>query len=190
MSVLSDLLDFVKTREPDGASFGEIQGYLEITDKIEVRNLINEALDKNYLVKLGERRGTRYICRSGASVTDDNEDVPIIGNKALETYLNDATPVYDAIVVHIENIVTIKNPEKLLDFLKNGRKIITYVISFDHEKKRNVIAETTEMIRMNYFVIKAKEFTIEKFDEITGKKEIIGGGDYEELREELLINLR
>ena len=64
------------------------------------------------------------------------------------------------------------------------------MISFDHEKKRNVIAETTEMIRMNYFVIKAKEFTIEKFDEITGKKEIIGGGDYEELREELLINLR
>lgn len=189
MSLLSDLLDFVKTRMPDGASFSEIQGYLEIGDKEEVRNLINDGLNKSYLTKTGQKRSTRYLTiEGGGKPSEDNEDVPVVAGKALEVYLNDATPIHGAVITHIESIVTFKKPINLKEFIQNGRKIISYVISYDHDQKRNVIAEKTELVRMNYFAIKS-EFIIEKFDQMTGKKEILSFPDYDELREELRLQL-
>jgi hypothetical protein len=176
---------------PDGVSFSEIQGYLEIGDKEEVRNLITEGMNKNYLTKTGEKRGTRYLVIEGESKpssSDDNEDVPIIAGKALEVYLNDATPIHGANIIHIENIVKFIKPKNLKEFIQNGRKIISYLISYDHEQKKNVISEKTELMRMNYFAIKS-DFIIEKFDQITLKKEILTFPGYEELREELIINL-
>jgi hypothetical protein len=174
---------------PDGVSFSEIQGYLEIGDKEEVRNLVNEGLSKNYLTKIGEKRGTRYlIIEGGGKPSDNNEDVPVVAGKALEVYLNDDTPIHGAVITHIESIVTFKKPINLKEFIQNGRKIISYVIAYDHDQKRNVIAEKTELVRMNYFAIKS-EFIIEKFDQLTGKKEILSFPGYEELREELRLQL-
>jgi hypothetical protein len=187
MSLLNDLLEFVKTRMPDGTSFKEIQEYLEIEDKVEVRNLIDDALNRNMITKTGERRGTRYLARDGATVQDDSEIVPDIQNKALDTYLNDPTPVHDAIIVHSENIVPFKNPKTLNEFIKNGRKITTFVVSYDYEKKKNVIFDTSSMMRMNYFVIRFSEQVIEKFDQITGKKELIDFDNFDGLRELLTI---
>jgi hypothetical protein len=196
LSLLSDLIDFVKTR-PEGTSFSEIQGYLEIEDKEEVRNLISDGLNKNYLTKTGEKRGTRYLANKNSgspssspssNPSDDNDDVPIIAGKALEVYLNDATPIHGAVITHIENIVKFMKPKNLSQFIQNGRKIISYLISYDHEQKKNVISEKTEITRMNYFAIKS-EFIIEKFDQISGKKEILSFPDYEELREELRLQL-
>ena len=191
MSQLNDLLDFIKTRMPEGVTFGEVQSYLEIEDKVEVRNLLTEALDKNIITKIGERRATHYVARADAVIAAiDEDDDSIIGNKALETYLLDTTPVHEAVIVHIENIVKFKTPKTLLQFIQNGRRIITYIINYDRDKKKNVVTEKTEIVRMNYFSIRGKEFIIEKFDQIANKKEIIPGGSYEELREELTINLK
>jgi hypothetical protein len=189
LSLLSDLLDFVKTRLPEGASFSEIQGYLEINDKEELRNLITEAMNKNYLTKSGEKRGTRYLTIEGkGKPSEDSEDVPVIAGKALEVYLNDATPIHGAVITHIENIVTFKTPKNLCQFIQNGRKIISYLISYDHEQKKNVIIEKTELTRMNYFSIK-ENFTIEKFDQLTGQKELLSYPDYDELRDDLRLQL-
>jgi len=175
---------------PDGVSFREIQGYLEIEDKDEARNLINDALNKNLITKFGEKRATRYISRAGAIVTDDIADNPPVENKALETYLNDAAPVYDAVIVHIENIVKFKDSKTLLEFIQNGRKTITFIISWDHERQRNVIKETNEMIRMNYFTIKDDGCVIEKHDQLTGTNELLAFPDYEEAREQLRLMIR
>ena len=189
MSLLSDLLDFVKTRMPDGVSFSEIQGYLEINDKEEVRNLITEATNKNYLTKKGEKRGTRYLVIEGSGKpSEDNEDVPVVAGKALEVYLNDSTPIHGAVIIHTESIINFKKPKNLKEFIQNGRKIISYMIDFDHDQKRNVISEKTELIRMNYFAIKS-DFIIEKFDQATGKKEILSYPGYEELRDDLRLQL-
>lgn len=189
MSLLSDLLDFVKTRLPEGATFGEIQGYLEVSDKEELRNLINEAMNKNYLTKTGEKRGTRYlVIEGGGKPSDSNEDAPIVAGKALEIYLNDPTPIHGAVITHIENIENFKKPKNLCEFIQNGRKIISYLISYDHEQKKNIIAEKTELTRMNYFAIRNND-TIEKFDQYTNTKEILSYPDYEELREDLRLQL-
>ena len=193
MSQLSDLLDFVKSRMPDGTSFSEIQGYLEIEDKVEVRNLINDALNKCYLAKTGEKRGTRYLAADGAKnhPVDDEDDDPPITNKGLEVYLNDATPIHDAVIVHTENIIKFKKPTNLKEFIQNGTKIISYLICYHKEKQKNVVAEVTEIIRMNRFVIKVadREPIIEKYDEVSGKSEIMTFPSYEELREELRLQL-
>ena len=192
--MLSDLLDFVRTRNADGgASFSEIKGYLEIEDKVECHNLIEEAVNKNLLTFTGERRGKKYQTRNsvtGATVTDDNGDLPYIDNKALETYLTDPTPVHDAIITHIENIVKFKEPINLLQFIQNGRTIKTYTINFDHEKKKNVISDVSEMIRMNYFVIRIQDLSIEKVYQITGQKDLLEYPEYEELREDLRLMLK
>ena len=188
--MLSDLLDFVKTRSEDGATLGEIQSFLEIEDKVEAKNLINNALNRNLISKTGEKRGTRYLPVSGAeSSEEDNDKLPPIGNNSLDTYLNDATPLHDAVITHIENILPFKKPNNLNEFIQNGRKIISYYINYDYDKKRNVITETQEVQRMNHFVIKENGCVIEKFNQITGITERISFPSYEELREELRLML-
>lgn len=191
MSMLSDLLDFVKTRMPDGASFSEVQGFLEIEDKTEVKNLLNDALNKNIITKTGEKRGTRYLSREGATVSVDNPDVPLYDSKALDAYLNDSTPIHGAIITHIENIIKFNKPHNLREFIQNGRKIVSSTIDYDYDTKRNRVTEVNEVIRMNYFVVRNnnQECCIEKFNQSNGKKEVIPFPGYEELREELRLLL-
>jgi hypothetical protein len=203
LSLLSDLIDFVKTR-PEGTSFSEIQGYLEIEDKEEVRNLITDSLNKNYLIKTGEKRGTRYLIgkksatpsKDGSQTSDsisesNNESVQHNTSKALEVYLNDTTPIHGAVITSIQNICKFTNPKNLCQFIQNGRLIRSSVISYDHEQKKNVIVEQTELIRMNYFHIKNTDSICEivKFDQITGQKEILSYPEYEELRDDLRLQL-
>ena len=191
MSLLSDLLDFIRTRMPEGVSFTEVQDYLEITDKVEVRNLITDALDRNLIIKIGEKRGTRYLNRNGATLTDDDSDVSFNDNKAVETYLADPTPLCCTTILGIEKIIKFEKPKNLNEFIQNGRIITSYLLDWDYEKKKNVVIDTTKVVRMNYFTIKhnEKEPVIEKFDQINSKREELSFPSYEELREELRVLL-
>ena len=46
------------------------------------------------------------------------------------------------------------------------------------------------MIRMNYFVIRIQDLSIEKVDQITGQKDLLEYPEYEELREDLRLMLK
>lgn len=189
MSLLSDVIDFCRSRMPEGASFSEIREFLELEDKEELKNLLNDAINRQILAKLGEKRGTRYIINGTGEITDSsNETEQYTGaNKQIEAYLNDSTPHTATVVSEFVRIIKFKQPKNLAEFVQNGTEIRTHIISYNHLLKKNEIVETHSIKRMNYFAVKfdGKSPILKKVDYITNKQHIQDFPDYSELREEL-----
>jgi len=156
MSKMDELLEFVASRMPHGTNVNEIQDYLQIDDKDKVKNLIQKAIDASKIYSIGQKRGLKYVLKKIGENGEVSNDPNVMLNEALK---NSAHLSYSESTT-TEPVIKFKEPKNLREFIQNGYKIITHVITFDKAQNKNIVAETKEVLRKNYFSVKLSKGNI------------------------------